>query len=137
MEQKDISKIENYVENFGVDKLDQLCKGLEIRPYELVINFGEIAVKDLLKKKFFTKGVIIMLYQYYLLLSRICDTEISDQEFDVYGIGVKNQSVPCIKNVSTNQSFVQSLVNLCNANQVSPDHLMDVIEDALFENERL
>ena len=133
MEQKDISKIENYVENIGVDKIDQLCKGLGIHPYELVIDPDEISAKDLLGKKCFAKGVILLLYQYYLLFSRIYNEEISKMPYETYGIAIKDQSVPCIKDISTDKAFVEGLVDLCNIHQVSPEHLLDVIENALIE----
>ena len=42
LEQKDISKIENYVENVGVDKIDQICKGLGIKPSDLMTDPDKI-----------------------------------------------------------------------------------------------
>lgn len=134
MEQKTISKIENYLENIGVDKLDQLCKGLGIHSYELVVNPEEITVRALLEQKVFVKGIIFMLYQYYLQMSTVFNEEISSQPLQTYGIGIKDGCMPCIEDICTDKAFVESLVNLCNIHQVSPDHLIDVIEDALFES---
>ena len=134
MDQKDISKVENHVDNIGVDKIDQICKGLRLHAYELVIDFGEISVKDFLTKCVFTKEVVVMLYQYYMLMSRMLDED-SNRTYQAYGIGIVGQSVPCIKDISTDERFVQSLVDLCNLHGVNPVHLIDVIEDALHEKE--
>lgn len=134
MDQKDISKVENHVDNIGVDKIDQICKGLQLHAYEMVIDFGEISVKDLLTKCVFTKEVVVMLYQYYMLMSRMLDED-SNRTYQAYGIGIVGQSVPCIKDISTDERFVQSLVDLCNLHCVNPVHLIDVIEDALHEKE--
>ena len=133
MEQKTISKIENYLENIGIDKLDQLCRGLEISPYELLIDPREITEMDLMVKRIFSKGVIVMLYRYHLLLSTVYNKEISDQPYKTYGIGMGKQSIPCIKDICTDKAFVESLVHLCNLYQVSPEHLINVIDDAMLE----
>ena len=105
MDQKDISKVENHVDNIGVDKIDQICKGLRLHAYELVIDFGEISVKDFLTKCVFTKEVVVMLYQYYMLMSRMLDED-SNRTYQAYGIGIVGQSVPCIKDISTDERFV-------------------------------
>ena len=75
-----------------------------------------------------------MLYQYYMLMSRMLDED-SNRTYQAYGIGIVGQSVPCIKDISTDERFVQSLVDLCNLHGVNPVHLIDVIEDALHEKE--
>lgn len=131
LEQKDISKIENYVENVGVDKIDQICKGLGICPYELMIAPDEISAKDLLEKKFFMKGVFSLLY--YMLSSQIHNEEISSKPYTSYGIGVSDNSVPCIEDISTDKDFVEGLVKLCNTFQLDPIHLKEYIEDSLIK----
>jgi len=135
MDEKDISKVENHVDNIGVDKIDQICKGLRLHAYELVIDFGEISVKDLLTKSVFTEEVVVMLYQYYMLINRMLDED-TNRAYQAYGIGIVGQSVPCIKDISTDERFVQSLVALCNMNGVNPNHLKDVVNDALYDRER-
>ena len=137
MEQKTISKIENYMENIGIDKLDQLCNGLCIHPYELVIKLGEIRTRDLLEKILFSKGVIEMLLQYYKIVSDILNVEIGSVAYRTYGIGLEGKELPCVRDLSINEQFVESVIALCNANQVSPDQLLYVIEDALYENEQI
>ena len=137
MEQKTISKIENYMENIGVDKLDQLCNGLGIHPYELVIYLTEIKAGDLLEKICFSKGVIEMLWQYYKIVSNILNEEICPVAYRTYGIGLEGKELPCVQDLSTDEQFVESVIALCNANQVSSDQLLYVIEDALYENEQI
>ena len=134
--QKDISNIENYRWNFGIDKIKNLSRGLAIRPYELVISAGEITVKALLEKDVFAKGVVHMLYEYYLLLSQNSNEDFFEHPIETYGIGLKDHAIPCVKDVSPDKEFVESLVALCNAYQVDPMHLKNVIEDAIFDKEQ-
>ena len=133
MAQKAICKIENHVENVGVDKIDQVCKGLRIHPYELVAQAGEISAKDLLEKEIFLTGVIQLLYRYFLITSKISDKDIAASSIDTYGIGLREPTVLYIKDISTNKPFVQGLVELCNQLQADPIHLREIIDDALFE----
>lgn len=133
LEQKDISKIENYVENVGVDKLDQICKGLGIYPYLLFIEGDEISDKNLLELKCFLKGVVCLLYHYYLIMSQIHSKDISPKPYTSYGIGVLNNCVPCIEDISTDKAFVESLIELCNVYQLDPIHLKEFVEDSLLK----
>ena len=134
--QKDISNIENYRWNFGIDKIKKLSRGLAIRPYELMINAGEITAKSLLEKYVFEKGVVHMLYEYYLLLSQNSNEDFFEHPIETYGIGLKDHAIPCVKDVSPDKEFVESLVALCNLQQVDPVHLLNVVEDAIFEREQ-
>ena len=135
MVQKDISKIENGMENIGVDKLEQICKGLGVHPSELVTDPYGISPKDLLKQKCYRKGVIELLYSYYLLITKIYDPETFHKSYQTYGIGIRDQSVPCIRDVSTDREFVESIIELCNFYQVEPIHLIDIVEDSLFQRD--
>jgi len=133
VEQKTISRIENYLENTSINKLEQLCIGLKIHPYELFIKQGAITPRDCFEKICFQEGVIQLLYQYYLLLSTIKNQEISDVSYDTYGIGVKNYEELSIKDICTDKAFVESLINLCNLYQVDPMQLKDVVEDSFCQ----
>ncbi len=135
LEQKDICNIENYRWNFGVDKINLLARGLHVHPFELLIRTDEMTPKLLLEREVFAKGVVLLLYQYYLILSQIFNEERSTEPMESYGIGLKGHAVPCVRDISTDRKFVESLVALCNAYQVDPVHLQSVVEDALFEKE--
>lgn len=135
LEQKDICNIENYRWNFGVDKISMLARGLHVHPFELLLRTDEITPKLLLEREVFAKGVALMLYQYYLILSRMLNEEISSEPIESYGIGLKDHAIPCVKDISPDRKFVESLVALCNTYQVDPVHLQSVVEDALFEKE--
>ena len=132
LEQKDISKIENHVENVGVDKIDQICKGLRIRSYELFVP-NDISARELLEKRCFAKGVITLLYEYHTLVNQIHNDEISSKPYTSYGIGVLNRRFLSIEDISTDKAFVDSLVDLCNRFQLDPTQLKEYIEDALVK----
>lgn len=56
---------------------------------------------------------------------------------DQNGNAVETYGITCddreIKDISTNKEKVESLINLCNKNNLSPMHLDDVIEDFLVD----
>ena len=131
MNQNIICKIENYMYNIRIDTLDRICKGLELKPYELVLQEGEITIQVLLENRFFIKGVVEILYSYYLIMSRKLNTEISEQSFDTYGIALDGGEKLCVEDISTDREFVNSIIKLCNELQLSPIHILDVINDSL------
>ena len=71
------------------------------------------------------------LYHYYLLTSKSNNPEISDEEYDTYGIALRGNSQIHIEDISTKRDFVIDLVHLCNKVQLSPEHLFEVVQDRI------
>ncbi len=51
--------------------------------------------------------------------------------FDIHIINEDNDILLSISDVSTNENLVSDLCNLCNAGQLDPIHIYDVIEDTI------
>ena len=135
MGQNSISKIENYYRNTSLDTVGKIANGLGISPYMLFMSEDDITAKNLLLQKEYRKVIIIMLYQYHLIVTRINNKEYGDAGIDTYGIGLDDCENLSIEDISTDESFVSNLVNLCNHFQVDPIHLFDVVEDAINESD--
>lgn len=131
MGQNSISKIENCYRNTSLDTVGKIANGLGISPYMLFMSDDDISAKKLLLQKEYRKVIIIMLYQYHLIVTRINSEEYGGMGIDTYGIGLTDCENLSIEDISTDKDFVDNLVNLCNRFQVDPIHLFDVVEDAV------
>ena len=59
----------------------------------------------------------------------------NNKEISTYGITYINKPNMVISDISINKKKVENLVELCNKNNLSPLHLMDVIDDFLVDFE--
>lgn len=129
--QRIVSKIENCTQNYSIDSLERFCNVLEIPMYKLFTPKHKIGFRELLCDPAYSKGAIMLLYHYYLFVTSVENREISDRQYDAYGIALKESDDVRIEDISTDKKFVKSLVDLCNEYQVSPLHFPEVIQDAI------
>ena len=129
--QRIVSKIENCTQNYSIDSLERFCNALEIPMYKLFTPKDKIGFRELLCDPAYSKGAIMLLYHYYLFMTTVENNEISDRQYDTYGIALEESDDVRIEDISTDEKFVKSLVDLCNECQVSPVHFPEVIQDAI------
>ena len=63
----------------------------------------------------------------------INESKVTDEENEIilsYGISFGEKQ---IKDISVNKTKIETLVNLCNKNNLSPIHIYDVIDDFLVD----
>ncbi len=133
--QKTVSKIENGRQNYSIDTLERLCIELKIPMYRVFTPRDGIGFRELLSDPAYAKGVIMLLYHYYMFMSTLECEEPSIGKYDTYGIALEDYEDVSIEDISTNKNFVKHLVEFCNEYQVSPVHFLDVVEDAMLEYE--
>ncbi len=129
--QRTVSKIENCTQNYSIDSLERFCNVLKIPMYKLFTPKDKIDFRELLCDPTYSKGAIMLLYHYYLFMTTVENHEMSDGEYDTYGIALEGSDDVKIEDISTDQRFVKSLVELCNKYQVSPVHFPEIVLDAI------
>ena len=75
------------------------------------------------------------MYQSEVVETRKTDSDISVQPITTYGIMLADGSGLCIRDISTNRSFVEKLRELCCRNQEDPDVIMELVDNFLFDLE--
>ena len=131
MTQNMISKIETHKQNLTIDMLETLCGGLDVDLFDLAVGNQKLPKVYFFTKTSLTEGVIEILYQYFMIVTKLNDKSISSEPLDTYGIELKGRPEICVADISTNREFVSSLVELFNRLQLDPVHIDDVIRDAV------
>lgn len=106
-----LSLIEREKENVTIDTIQLLAARMGVTVSDL-FNHGDVTY-------FVMPGVV----------------EIENEKRTTYGIGAIYNGVLIteIRDISTNYNKIKNLVYLCNNENLSPIHLMDVVEDFLAE----
>ena len=133
MTQNSISRIETYKQNVTIDMIDILCDGLDIDSFDLVIGTQDIPIAYFFSKSSLRKGIIKILYEYFMIVTELDDPEISERCVDTYGIGLTDHKDIKTMDVSTDRDFVKGLIELLNRLQLDPSQLNDIINDVLGE----
>ena len=133
--QKTVSKIENGTQNYSVDTLERLCVELNIPMYKLFIPKSELSICELLSDSVYSKGAIMLLYQYYMFMITKESEEVSIGKYSTYGIALQGHKDASIEDISTDKMFVKTLADFCNKYQVSSIHFPEVVRDAMLEYE--
>lgn len=134
--QRTVSKIENCTQNYSIDTLERLCVELDIPMYKLFTPRKKVNFLELFNDPPYAKGAIMLLYHYYIFMSKLENEEIGDRQYETYGIALQNYDEVRIEDISTDKKFVQHLVDFCNEYQVSSIHFPDVIQDAIAKFEK-
>ena len=128
---KTTSSIENRMRDCKLETLETLAKGLGIQPFELLLDEQSFDKKALFYNPVLWKGVWEILAEYYVILQKVKNEEISNKPYQTYGIAVEGDCLPCVNDVTTDKFFAETLARLFTKMELDPSQLSEVLQDLL------